>query len=60
MKGADDRRRFAEDYLTAKLRELDTALERHDCSPDLALDVEGRRRLVQLKAQMRDAVKSLA
>ena len=60
MRDTDDQRRFAEEYLAAKLHELDTALERLDGFPDLAIDSEARRRLVQLKAQMRDAVKSLA
>jgi hypothetical protein len=60
MRDTDDQRRFAEEYLTAKLHELDTALQRHDSCPDLAIDFEGRRRLVRLRAQMRDAVRSLA
>ena len=50
---------FAEEYLTGKLHEIDVALARLDHLPDLAIDVEGRRRLIQLKAQLTAAVQSI-
>jgi hypothetical protein len=49
---------FAEEYLTEKLHEIDTALERLDRFPDLAIDFEARRRLTQLKAQLTAAVEA--
>jgi hypothetical protein len=52
-------RTFAEEYLADKLHEIDTALARLDGFPDLAIDVEGRRRLVQLKAQLTAAVEAI-
>jgi hypothetical protein len=47
---------FAEEYLTGKLHEIDTALDRLDRFPDLSIDFEARRRLTQLKAQLTAAV----
>ena len=49
-------RSFAEEYLTGKLHEIDTALARLDRCPDLAIDFEAHRRLTQLKAQLTAAV----
>jgi hypothetical protein len=49
-------RSFAEEYLTGKLHEIDTALERIDHFPDVASDLDTRRRLTQLKAQLAAAV----
>jgi hypothetical protein len=51
---------FAEEYLSAKLHEIDTALDRLDRYPELAIDFEGRRRLVQLRDQLTAAVASFA
>jgi hypothetical protein len=49
-------RSFAEEYLNGKLHEIDTALERIDRLPEVASDLETRRRLTQLKAQLAAAV----
>ena len=52
-------RTFAEEYLAGKLHEIDTALARLDGFPDLSIDIEGRRRLIQLKAQLTAAVEAI-
>ena len=60
MDDMGDERTFAEDYLAGKLHEIDTALERIDRFPEPEIDLEGRRRLLQLKLQLTAAVESLS
>ena len=60
MDDMGDERRFAEEYLAGKLHEIDTALERIDRCSEPEIDLEGRRRLLQLKLQLTAAVESLA
>jgi len=60
MKDMGDARSFAEEYLDAKLHEIDLALERLDRCPEHWADSERRRRLLQLKLQLAAAVESLA
>jgi hypothetical protein len=60
MEDREDERTFAEEYLAEKLHEIDTALERIDRFPEPEIDLEGRRRLLQLKRQLAAAVESLS
>jgi hypothetical protein len=60
MEDTGEGRTFEETYLAGKLQEIDTALDRIDRFPEHEIDVEGRRRLLQLKLQIAAAVESLA
>jgi len=60
MDDMGDERTFAEEYLAEKLHEIDTALDRIDRCPEPEIDLEGRRRLLQLKRQLAAAVDSLS